>query len=423
MPRPRLLAMPEGPRVRWLFLDLNAYFASVEQQERPELRGRPIAVVPMITENTVCIAASYEAKSFGVKTGTKLADARAMCPGLELVEARPQLYVEYHHAIVEAAGRCLPVSTVMSVDEMACELMGREQALNNALQLAESLKQELRGVGETLRCSIGLAPNRYLAKVASDMEKPDGLTFLLKGDLPQSLFGLAPADLPGIGGRMQARLEAAGIRTLPQLAALSPGRMRALWGSVLGERMWHWMRGADFHDPPAPRRSLGRQHVLAPEFRTREAALAVALKLLHLAATELRRLELWAAGLGVQVDFLRFPGQPQPGDPYWEAHARIEECRDDFLLQRLLRRLWRGCPAAPPISVGVRLDHLASERQHTLPLFANEEQRRRERASAAMDELNLKFGPQTVYPGGLHGVRTAAPTRISFSSIPDLKRF
>ncbi len=423
MPRPRLASLADCPWVRWLFLDLNAYFASIEQQERPELRGRPIAVVPMITENTVCIAASYEAKHFGVKTGTKLADAQAMCPGLELVEARPKLYVEYHHAIVSAVDRCVPISAVMSVDEMACELSGREQALPNALQLADALKQELRGVGETLRCSIGLAPNRFLAKVASDMEKPDGLTFLLKGDLPQALFRLAPGDLPGIGARMQARLELAGIRTMRQLAALSPARMRALWGSVVGERMWHWMRGADFHDPPSPRRSLGRQHVLAPEFRSREAALEVALQLLHLAATELRKLELWAGGLSVQVDFMRFPKQPREGDPYWEAHARIADCRDDFMLQRHLRRLWGGCPAAKPIAVGVRLYDLSGEQQRTLPLFDADEQRRRERASAAMDALNLKFGPQTVYPAGLQAVRTAAPTRISFSSIPSLERF
>ncbi len=423
MPRPRLVDLHEGPQVGWLFLDLNAYFASVEQQDRPELRGRPIAVVPMITENTVCIAASYEAKRFGIKTGTRLADAQAMCPGLELVAARPRLYVEYHHAIVAAVDRCLPISAVLSVDEMACELTGREQALSNALRLAAALKQELRGVGDTLRCSIGLAPNRFLAKVASDMEKPDGLVFLLKGDLPQALFRLAPGDLPGIGTRMQARLELAGIRTMRQLAALSPARMRALWGSVVGERMWHWIRGADFHDPPPPRRSLGRQHVLAPEFRSREAALEVGLKLLHLAATELRKLELWAGGLGVQVDFMRFAGQPQPGDPYWEAHTRIAECRDDFLLQRYVRRLWRGCPPAKPISVGVWLYDLARERQRTLPLFDAAEQQRRELASDAMDALNLKFGPQTVYPGGLQGVRAAAPTRISFSSIPGLERF
>ncbi len=127
-------AFAEGsaPTVEWLFLDLNSYFASVEQQERPELRGRPIGIVPLVTEHTCCIAVSYEAKAYGVKTGVSLEDAKRLCPHIQLVEARPKLYVEYHHRIVEAVNSCIPVTNVMSVDEMACRLMGRERALGNA---------------------------------------------------------------------------------------------------------------------------------------------------------------------------------------------------------------------------------------------------------------------------------------------------
>ncbi|MGH9480975.1 MAG: DNA polymerase Y family protein, partial [Terriglobales bacterium] len=176
MPRPLLAELTHGPAVEWLFLDLNAYFASVEQQERPELRGRPVAVVPLVTPNTVCIAASYEAKPFGVKTGVKIHQAQRLCPELMLVEARPRLYVEYHEAIVKAVESCVPIAHVMSIDEAACRLLGLERWLPNALAIAQAVKQAVRSVGDTLRCSIGLAPNRYLAKVASDMQKPDGLT-------------------------------------------------------------------------------------------------------------------------------------------------------------------------------------------------------------------------------------------------------
>src|SRR5258708_28101924 len=99
-----------GPHLNWLFVDLNSYFASVEQQDRAELRGRPIGVVPMLADTTVLIAASYEAKAFGVRTGTIVSDAKRMCPGIELVEARHELYVEYHHKVVEAVESCLPVT-------------------------------------------------------------------------------------------------------------------------------------------------------------------------------------------------------------------------------------------------------------------------------------------------------------------------
>src|SRR5436309_2030075 len=112
--------MEETQKVKWLFLDLNAYFASVEQQVTPALRGQPVAVVPTMAETTCCIAASYEAKTFGIKTGTLVAEAKNLCPGIHLVEARHALYVRYHHAIVAAVDSCIPVESIVSIDEMAC---------------------------------------------------------------------------------------------------------------------------------------------------------------------------------------------------------------------------------------------------------------------------------------------------------------
>ena len=170
MEQPAALNSGQGPALNWLFVDLNSYFASVEQEARPDLRGRPVGVVPMMADTTVCIAASYEAKAHGVKTGTVVADAKRMCPGLVLVEARHELYVDYHHRIVEAVESCLPVTAVLSIDEMACRLMGRERSLLAAMELGRRVKARIREtVGETLRSSVGLATNRYLAKVASYM--------------------------------------------------------------------------------------------------------------------------------------------------------------------------------------------------------------------------------------------------------------
>src|ERR1700746_1386837 len=124
-----------GPCLNWLFVDLNSYFASVEQEVRPDLRGRPVGVVPMMADTTCCIAASYEAKAFGVRTGTIVADAKRMCPDIVLVEARHEIYVEYHHRIVEAVETCLPVTAVMSIDEMVCRLMGRGRPLVGVMGL------------------------------------------------------------------------------------------------------------------------------------------------------------------------------------------------------------------------------------------------------------------------------------------------
>ncbi|MHB8907055.1 MAG: Y-family DNA polymerase, partial [Melioribacteraceae bacterium] len=112
--------------LRNLFLDFNSYFASVEQQLNPALRNKPVAVVPTKAETTCCIAASYEAKKFGIKTGTIVSEAKKLCPGLIIVEANHRSYIEFHHKLVETVGTCLPVDQVMSVDEMVCSLIGKE---------------------------------------------------------------------------------------------------------------------------------------------------------------------------------------------------------------------------------------------------------------------------------------------------------
>ena len=421
------------PRLRWLFLDLNSYFASVEQELVPRLRGRPVAVVPVLADTTCCIAASYEAKAFGVKTGTQVGEAKRLCPGIELVEGRHELYVDYHNRIVEAVESVVPVASVMSIDEMACRLMGREQPLLAALDLAQRVKSKIRDtVGSTLRCSVGLAQNRYLSKVASDMEKPDGLVALTPDILEAALLTLTPRDLPGVGPRMEKRLHAAGIRTMKQLWALDREQMSDLWGGMGGEKLWHWLRGQDFHDEELEHaKSIGHSHVLAPELRTRDGAYAVVCKLLHKAAMRLRTANLWASNLRLSAKFAvpkdlssrqHNSGIPQLG---WSASTPLVECQDNQTLTEGLRKLWAGMPTGrdytKPFYVGVALSDLVPDHLHTLDLFAGlDREVRRTNLSKTMDSINKKHGTTMLFYASMLPAGTAAPTRIAFTSIPDL---
>src|SRR5579863_6127266 len=424
---------PRQPVLNWLFVDLNSYFASVEQQDRPELRGKPVGVVPMLADTTCCIAASYEAKAFGVKTGTIVADAKRLCPGIILVEGRHELYVEYHHRVVEAVESCLPVTAVCSIDEMACRLMGRERPLLAALELGRKVKATIRDrVGEMLRSSVGLATNRYLAKVASDMEKPDGLVALPPDLLPEALRGLSLRDLPGIGARTEKRLNERGLHTMDDLLALDCDQAGQLWGSVWGERLWHWLRGEDFEMSETDHlKSLSHSHVLAPEMRTKEKAWAVAHKLLHKAAMRLRSGGLWAGSVGLAVGFAVPRGENQPVSRFgvpsrgWHGEVRLSECQDNQTLIAALRHLWNSQPKGAehrhPFFVGVQLGALVPDRLHTLSLFDGlDVERSRARLQTAMDELNQKYGLSTLAPATMLNAYKAAPTRIAFHSIPDL---
>ena len=255
-------------RFGFLHIDLNSFFASVEQQLHPEYRGRPLAVVPTKADTTCCIAASYEAKWRGVKTGTMVKEAKELCPDIILVEGRHELYTEYHDKIVAAVETCIPVTAVRSIDEMVCQLMGREQEPPRARRIALDIKQAIKDdVGKTLRCSIGMAPNRYLAKIASDMQKPDGLIGLLPSQLPRAIAHLDLRALPGVGAKTEVRLNAKGIRTMPQLLALDRREMHGLWDSVWGDRLYHWLRGGNTGDDGAPvpselQKSLGHSQSL-----------------------------------------------------------------------------------------------------------------------------------------------------------------
>src|ERR1700742_2439000 len=293
----------------FLHIDLNSFFASVEQQLHPEYRGKPTAVTATMADTGTIIAASYEAKEFGVKTGTKVAEAKRLCPQIALVNGNHTTYAKYSHEIAAAVERVCPVAHTPSIDEMVCQLMGREQEPPRARQIALAIKHAIRDdVGETLRCSIGMAPNRYLAKIASDMQKPDGLIGLLPSQLPRAIAHLELRDLPGVGARTEARLKDKGIQTMAQLLSLDRNGMHALWDSVWGDRLYHWLRGGQTGDDGADvgsdvQKSLGHSHVLGAEHRSQEGAWAVAHKLLHKAAMRLRMERFHTSSLSVTIKF------------------------------------------------------------------------------------------------------------------------
>jgi DNA polymerase-4 len=286
--------------------------------------------------------------------------------------------------------------------------------------------------GSVLRSSIGLATNRYLAKVASDMEKPDGLVALTLDVLPEALRRLTLRDLPGIGVQTEKRLNEKGIRSMDDLLGLGSEETGQLWGSVWGERLWHWLKGEDFDMSETEHlKSISHSHVLAPEMRTAERAWAVAHKLLHKAAMRLRSHKLWASSIGLAVGFSVPRGQNAPVSRFgvptrgWHSEIRLSECQDGPTLIAALTRLWASRPAGAgydePYFVGVSLNGLVPDRLHSLNLFdALDGAQSRARLMAAMDELNLKYGMSTLAPATMLSAYKAAPTRIAFHSIPDL---
>ncbi len=425
-------------RFCFLHIDLNSFFASVEQQLHPEYRGKPTAVVGTMADTGTIIAASYECKALGVKTLTKVGEARAKIPDIILVNGSHSTYAKYSHDIAAAVEKVCPVAHTPSIDEMVCQLIGREQEPPRSRQIALAIKQAIKtDVGETLRCSVGMAPNRYLAKIASDMQKPDGLIGLLPSQLPRAIAHLELRDLPGVGARTEVRLNAKGIRTMPDLLALDRTGMHKLWDSVWGDRLYHWLRGHATGDDGAPvasdlQKSLGHSHVLGPEHRNQDGAWAVAHKLLHKAAMRLRMERFHAETLAVTIKFSlsRDQARAQAGkvkkhtsgitQTAWGMEARFRPAQDTLTLLEALRGIWAERPNGPehqkPFFVGVTLRNLLPDSEVPQTLF--DEPGHRNELAATMDKLNLKFGHSTVHFAGMLPARDSAPTRIAFTQIP-----
>jgi DNA polymerase-4 len=431
-----MLEPPEKAGLKWLFLDLNSYFASVEQNERPALRGRPVAVVPMMTDSTCAIAASYEAKAYGIKTGTPIYEAKKMCPQLVCVLARHDAYVDYHHKVLEAADRHIPVNKIWSIDEFDCELMGRQKHPDEARAIARRIKDQIiRDVGPAIKCSIGIAPNTFLAKVATDIQKPDGLTILAPEDLPGRLLELSLTDLPGINVRMEERLRRARITSVEALWRTSPKQARAVWGSVQGERFWYWLHGYDVPYQDTHASMIGHSRVLDPELRVPDKARAMARRLLVKAAYRLRRKGFYAGALSFSVRMV--------DGRRWEGARRFPAAHDPFTFLSHLDTLWDEMVADEFGSslrhherrhtfkkVSVILHHLHEQGGITDDLFDTglTEQRaaltKRERLSSALDLLQQKYQRETVSVGVTPQTLAGhVGTKIAFSRVPDREEF
>ncbi|MDP1677907.1 MAG: DNA polymerase [Bacteroidota bacterium] len=400
--------------LRFLFIDFNSFFASVEQQENPSLRGKPVAVVPVMSENTGCIAASYEAKKFGIRTGTSVREAKDRCPEIVILGARPSVYVQYHHKLVDVVESCIPVHTVKSIDEMACELSGSQKKKENAIALANKIKQQIgKNVGEHIKASIGIAPNIFLAKTASDMQKPNGLVVIEQKDLPSILFSLELNDLTGIGRNMTKRLYRNGIYTVEQLWNAEKEKLHKVWGGIEGDRMFEKLRGIEVAVPETHHTTIGHSHVLAPAERNMESAISVMHRILQKAAMRLRKLGYRTSMIVANIRF--YDGKD------WADDITISETSDTLQMTNALKALLERKPTIKekPLQVGVTLLHLTPEKEHTQSMFEDED--RSSALSSAVDELNLRFGKAALYFGGAHTALESSPAKIAFNHIPDIE--
>jgi len=414
--------MRKPDTIEQLYLDFDSFFASVEQHADPRLRGRPVGVVPMQGARHTCIiAASKEAKARGASSVMTVKEAQDAVPDMVLVDQKPDLYRRMHAMLAAEIRAVLPIGAIKSIDELTCPLDGR--AIADPERTAHAIKARLSEATQgVVTASIGMGPNRFLAKMACKLGKPDGLVIWRPEDLPAPLLPLPLKNTPGIGDSMDKRLLKAGIADMKALWAVQPKQMRALWRNVGGERFWYALHGYAVQAEPAQRRMYGHGRVLPPSHRTWSSAYTCARLLTVKAARRLRRDARTAGRMGLWLRHV---------EGRWSGETPLHSARTDRDCLTALDTLWQAAqqadPRARPMRAGVYLSDLDDPGVSQTDWLAPQddgETARRNALQDAIDALNTRYakslvtqGVWTPPPGGYAG------GKIAFTRIPYAEDF
>lgn len=381
-----------------LHVDMDAFYASVEQRDAPELRGKPVIVGGVGNRGVVC-AASYEARPFGVHSAMPIATARRLCPHAVFLPVRIKHYAMVGRQIREILRSFTPLVEPLSLDEAFLDVHGCEGLFGPAAAIARRIKDRIKA--ETgLTASVGVAPNKFLAKLASDLRKSDGLVIVPADGVADFLAPLPVGRIWGVGAKAEKRLHALGIRTVGQLAAF-PEQVLADHFGAMGRHVWQLAHGQDDRAvvPDREAKSISTETTFAQDIGDREALRAWLLDLTDHLASRLRRADLRARTIEVKMRSSDFRTRHRARaleqatnrtDAIWQAAAAIFDrgLTDDILPARLL---------------GVGASRLTREAVAQGDLFDAGQRQRQEALDQTIDSIRGQFGGAAIQRGSLLG--------------------
>lgn len=394
-----------------MHIDLNSCFATVEQQAQVTLRNRPVAIVNRRTEHTMIITASYEAKAFGVKLGMRYKEAVGLCPGLIMLESDPAKYKHVYHQLMRIMSDYSAHVRMKSIDEGVIDFSEapRNMRERNLLEVGREIKQRLyEEVGTAMRCNIGIGTNRFLAKTAAGMNKPNGLTQITHANLKEMFGRLELQDLTGIARRMERRLNAVGIYTpLDFLAADEPTLRKMVYKSICGTEWYQRLRGWEVDKRDFPLRTAGRQYVLEGYRLPR----TVVLQRLHHLCEEVGY-KVHSQGMVARGVSVHARGYEQG---YW--HARHMSPLPFFSNQAIYEQARALFEQAPEFvkEIGVSCYELSKDEDTQLSLFGDE-LARDVRMTAAIDEINQRYGKRVIHSADTLVTNDHVKEKIPFGS-------
>ncbi len=395
-----------------LHVDLDAFFAAVEQLDDPALRGRPV-IVGGLGNRGVVSTASYEARRFGVRSAIPMARARKACPQAAFVSPRMSRYVDKSREVMAILAQVSPLVEQLSIDEAFVDVAGARRMLGAPAAIAATIRS--RVLAETGLClSVGVASTKFLAKLASDLSKPDGVLVVEPGTEQAFLAPLPVSRLWGVGPATLTKLERIGLRTIGDVAALDENVLVASLGSSLGRHLHALAHNDDDRDVVSERetKSIGAEETFDADLRTVAACERELVRLTDRACARLRGAGLSARTVNLKVRF---------GD--FETRTRARTSPDATDVSTVFLEIARELLAEFDVGRGIRLLGVSLSQLDTIASVQtafdltgeteNERGQRTERRAAverAVDEVRDRFGSRAVGPATLVE-RSAGPPR------------
>lgn len=386
-----------------ILVDMNAFFASIEQLDRPEWRARPVAVTNGM-QGTCIITCSYEARAYGIRTGMRLKEARRLCPGLIQCPARPRRYAEVSSRIMAAMQEFTPDVEVFSVDEAFLDVTGCQRLLGHPADIARRVKRRVLEVSGVL-CSVGVSGDKTSAKFAAKQDKPDGLTVIPPWEAAARLHDVPVTELCGIADGIGGFLAARGVRTCGDMARLPIGELASRFGN-LGRRIWYMCQGQDPEPVQvnvAPPKSIGHGKVVPPRTTDARVLLTYLMHMSEKVGARLRRHDMQAS-----VFFIGLRSREGWIGGKWRTALPTSDGREiSALCHDVLRRAWRG-EGIHQVQV-TALDPKPGSTQ--FDLFGTSDARRAQ-VNRVMDQVNGRYGEFALSPAVLLN-RSSMPNVIA----------
>jgi DNA polymerase-4 len=379
----------------FLHVDMDAFFASVEQHDNPELRGKPVIVGSPADQRGVVAAASYEARTYGIHSAMPTGEAARLCPHAVFVRPNMRRYKDVSNQMFAIFERFSPFVEPLSVDEAFLDVTGAGRLFGSGVEIGEKIRKAIHDeLG--LTASVGVAPNKFLAKLASDMDKPDGLTLVpFSQDAIIEFLAPLPVDrIWGVGAVTQKRLEARGICTISDLQQADLMTLVSVVGAHSAGHLQRLARGEDAREIVTEQRekSISKEHTFPKDVQDSEVLERVLLTLIDEVSETLRRKERYAGVLRLKLrwqGFKTITRQRQLRPP----------CCDAFSLRRAAVALLQNETISRPVRlIGIGVGHLSDRPIEQLSLFDEgaEVRQKQEALSRSVDALRLKYGSPAI---------------------------